>query len=77
MATLESLRLAAFDHSRAIEDMSGEDVLKELLYLEAGHADEQSPRGVKLGLPPELEARRFGLQNHIMECVESKRAETA
>ncbi len=57
--------------------MSGGEVLKELLYLEAGYVDEKSSSGVKMGLRSKLEARRLALEMHITESVDSKRAVAA
>lgn len=62
-----------FDHERLIAHMSGPEVLAEYDYLKSGKAENLDPRkGVKMGLPPELEARRQLLKTHIEHCIESQ-----
>lgn len=67
--SLETLRHLKLDHTRDVGEMTGEEALQEYLFLESGHADQTSGRGVSLGLSPELEVRRAELQAHIEACI--------
>lgn len=70
MVHLDALKHQEFDHTRDIAAMSGEEILKEYLYLKTGCADEQAERkGVKLGLPPLLAARLGELEGNILACI--------
>jgi hypothetical protein len=60
-----------FDHERLIAHMTGKEVLAEYDHLNSGKAENLDPRkGVKVGLPPELEARQQLLKTHIERCIQ-------
>lgn len=70
MFYLDALKHQKFDHTRDVATMSGEEVLKEYLYLKTGYADEQAERkGVKLGLPSQLAARLGELEGYVIACI--------
>lgn len=67
---MDEIKHFAFDHTKPIGGMGGEEVLREFLYLTSGHADELDPqKHVRLGLPPLLKARKKELEQHLIACV--------
>ncbi len=58
------------DHHKSVNQMTGEEVLLEFLFLISGFADVQEPRlGVHLGLSSLLEARKEQLRLSIIDAV--------
>jgi hypothetical protein len=75
--TLSGIKYLTFNHDYPIADMSGEEVLKEYLYLSSGCADDLAPRkDVKLGLCTKLESRRKALEDHLVAAVDSRHMES-
>lgn len=73
--SLEILRCLKPDHRKPVCEMEPQEILNELLFLEAGYADDTTRNGVKAGLSSELRARLSDLRNYVLGCIKSAQQE--
>ncbi len=76
--TMSSVKGVVHDHTKPIMEMSGKELILELLYLSSGSADELDQRKqVKMGPSLELVARRQEIGDYLASLVKPKIPETA
>lgn len=72
--SFEVLQCKFFDHTRPLTQMSGQEIIDEFSFLGAGFADNTDAHGIKIGLSPELAARKRELQDFIVKALNTVNA---